>query len=183
MRRYLKLHTVVETNPKVAGLPTDADRWHYILMLVAAKRASPEGQWLNADYFRAEVRPDTADRLALFLDAALLVQDDDGTIRVRQYDYWQASDRAIPADKRDADSTDRIRGQWRQNSANYRKRHKTSYDASSQVSNEVTYTRHMTEAAKAASSSDSSEGMIRCGDCKTPKPVDGFCLNPKCAPF
>lgn len=140
MRRYLKLHTVIRTNLKVRSLPDDAARWHYVLALVAAKEASPEGEWLNADYFRAAVDPATAERLAAFLEAELMATEPDGRLVLPQYDYWQASDAEIPAARRDADVAERLHKQQRAASKAYRDRKRaaivmpTSYDASLQVS-------------------------------------------------
>lgn len=145
VRRFLKLHTVIRTNPKVASLPSDADRWHYVLVLVAAKEAAPEGEWLDETYFRSAVAPATWRRLDRFLAAGLLARAADGRLVVPQFADWQASDRELPRNRRDADSDVRIHRQWAEASKRYRARRTTSpssYDASSQTSKKVSKERH-----------------------------------------
>ncbi len=117
---------------------------------MAAKDASPEGEWLSDDYFRSAVDPGTAKRLDLFLANGLLAREDDGRVVVPHYDEWQASDRELPAARRDADTDDRIHRQWRDASKRYRankSKAPASYDASSQVKKEGSKEPSMTDAS------------------------------------
>lgn len=167
MRKYLKLHTVIRTNPKVRALPSDADRWHYVLALVASKDASPEGEWLGEDYFRAAVDPGTAKRLDLFIERELLAREDDGRIIVPNYAEWQASDQHVPAARRDPDTLERVREQQRKRSKEYRDRHRNvmpaSRDASCQVSKEGMKEQSVTDADGDPDGPSALPSCARCG--------------------
>jgi hypothetical protein len=139
MRDWLKLHVVLIDNIKVmAQLSSDAARWHYVKALVHAKKASPEGEWRNRDYFRFAVGPETYAYLDEFMSTrpeGLIVEDEDGTLRIRQWDYWQASESVLERVALDVDALERRRQSEREASKRYRGRQKAknrppSYDAS-----------------------------------------------------
>lgn len=94
--RYLKLHTVIRRNAKVADLDY-GDRWAYIESLVAAKEADPEGEWINEDDYRVSVSPETYERLPLLERVGLVTRDSDGRLRIGQWRMWQYDVEHVPA--------------------------------------------------------------------------------------
>jgi hypothetical protein len=95
MRRYIKLHTVILSNPKVLGLSSDAARWHFARLLLHGKMTEPEGRWLNLTHLRSSVGEDTFAHVAEFMTTepeGLLVERPDGVVAVRQWWLWQGAD-------------------------------------------------------------------------------------------
>lgn len=197
--RYLKLHTVIRRNAKVAALEY-GDRWAYIESLVAAKEADPEGEWINEDDYRVSVAPETYERLPLLERAGLITRDPDGRLRVGQWRTWQYDVEHVPAIDllaRDASllKAHRERDAKRKRDERAAKRvaerprrrprtgpeirpptHETSVDPSADSHGRE---RHDSVSLEDGTDANASVPVLpdmsgrRCGDCKTPLPADG----------
>lgn len=128
MKRYVLIHSVIRTNPKFRGLPTDAARLAYIESLVAAVETDPSGEWLNSTYYLAGVGPSTGARLEELLDAGLLVRLDDGRIAIPAWKKWQSW--RVPSDELSEAALEHRRAKDAARARKWRDAHKDDRDAS-----------------------------------------------------
>jgi hypothetical protein len=136
MRRYIKLHTAIRTNPKFLGLSTDGDRLRYIEALLAAQETEPSGEWIGDSYYLAGTGH-SADTLDTLLGADLLRRTEDGLIIVPQWRLWQAADHRVPAAHLDRDNPDalaKLRASAAERQRRHRQRDHLSHDLSRDMS-------------------------------------------------
>ena len=127
MRRYIKLHTVILTNEKVASLSSDAARWHFVKLLLHAKMTEPEGRWRSMGQLRQDVGPDTFAHVPEFMSTepeGLLVEGESGEVAIRQWWLWQGSDLNARKDDLSEQQQERKRRKERDKKARYRARQK-----------------------------------------------------------
>lgn len=85
---WLRLYCVLPRNPKYQRLSSDSARVAYIHALLAAREEQVRGEWLDRSYVEAALGPTYAPYLDELLEVGLLVVDDDGSVRVPQWSYW-----------------------------------------------------------------------------------------------
>jgi hypothetical protein len=125
MRRYIKLHTVILDNDKMAGLSSDAARWHYVKLLLHGKMTEPEGRWRSMSLLRSAVGPETFAYVPEYLATepeGLLIERESGEVAIRQWWLWQGSDLNARRDDLGEQQQERKRQKEREKKARYRAR-------------------------------------------------------------
>lgn len=86
---WLKLAVRTIRDPKIVTLSSDAARWAFIAILVAAKEQSPQGQFASEQHLRGVISPSVADHIVELVEAGLLEVDPDGGIAPARWRKYQ----------------------------------------------------------------------------------------------
>lgn len=108
---WIKLAVRTIRDPKIVTLSSDAARWAFIAILVAAKEQSPQGHFASEDHLRGVVPPTVAEHLVELVESGLLVVDPEGGISPSRWRRYQvdptAADRQAAARERKSSVTHR----------------------------------------------------------------------------
>jgi hypothetical protein len=103
---WIKVLVKTLRDPKVVTLSSDAARWGWIAILLAAKEQSPQGHFEGEAHLRAVVSPSVGEHIEELVQKGLLLVDPEGGISPARWRRYQvdptASDRQRRARDRDA---------------------------------------------------------------------------------
>jgi len=86
---WIKLAIKTIRDPKVVTLSSDAARWAFIAILIAAKEQSPQGHFSSEAHLRGVITPSVAEHVIELVEAGLLVVDPDGAISPSRWRRYQ----------------------------------------------------------------------------------------------
>ncbi len=106
MKAWLRADALSPRHPKIIGLPSDAVRWTWFLVLCEAKIASPQGSFHDKHHLRGCLPGRPAAHIEALLHAELLDLHEDGSITVHDWEDWQSG---CPSDPTSAERQRRHR--------------------------------------------------------------------------
>lgn len=86
---WIKLAVKTIRDPKVVTLSSDAARWAFVAILVAAKEQSPQGHFANEEHLRGVIAPSVGDHIEELVETGLLIVDPDGGIAPSRWRRYQ----------------------------------------------------------------------------------------------
>ena len=97
---WIKLLVKTLRDPKVVTLSSDAVRWGWVAILLAAKEQSPQGHFESEAHLRAVVSPSVGEHIEELVQKGLLLVDPEGGISPARWRRYQVDPTASDRQKR-----------------------------------------------------------------------------------
>ena len=88
-RPWAKFDVGMVRDAKVATLSSDAARWAFVAVILAAKESDRPGYFESISHLKAVVTPTVADAVQELVDSGLLAVDPEGSIHVAKWKKYQ----------------------------------------------------------------------------------------------
>lgn len=86
---WIRVSALVHKDDKIAGLPSDAARFAWIVALCEGKLTKKPGAWESEAHFRASLGGRSR-WLGAFVSVGLMEQLSSGAVRVKNWERWQS---------------------------------------------------------------------------------------------
>jgi hypothetical protein len=88
-RPWAKMDVGMPRDPKIATLSSDAARWAFVAIVLAAKEQDRPGGFESTEHLAAVVSPSVASHVEALVDKGLLSLDPEGGIHVSKWSRYQ----------------------------------------------------------------------------------------------